>query len=61
MHLLCQCLGITDTEIENAVLEGARNYYQLQERTKAGTVCGKCKEKSIELLEKYKAQHFGKQ
>jgi nitrogen fixation NifU-like protein len=59
-HIICQCLGITDAEIENAVLEGARNYYQLQERTKAGTVCGKCKEKSLGLLEKYIAQHFGK-
>ncbi|MDD5731104.1 MAG: iron-sulfur cluster assembly scaffold protein [Candidatus Omnitrophica bacterium] len=58
-HIICQCLGITDKEIENAVLEGARNYYELQERTKIGTVCGKCKEKSLELLEKYKAKYFG--
>jgi nitrogen fixation NifU-like protein len=58
MHIICQCLGITDAEIEQAVLEGARNYYQLQEHTKIGTVCGKCKEKSLELLEKYKAKHF---
>jgi len=59
-HIICQCLGITDAEIENAVLEGARNYYQLQERTKIGTVCGKCKEKSLELLEKYKVKYFEK-
>ena len=59
-HIICQCLGITDTEIENAVLEGARNYYQLQERTKIGTVCGKCKEKSIDLLEKYKTKYFNR-
>jgi nitrogen fixation NifU-like protein len=57
-HVICQCLGITDAEIENAVLEGARNYYQLQEHTKIGTVCGKCKEKSLELLEKHKAKYF---
>lgn len=60
-HIICQCLGITDAEIENAVLEGARNYYQLQERTKIGTVCGKCKEKSLKLLEEYKAKYFSKQ
>ena len=59
-HIICQCLGITDAEIENAVLEGARNYYQLQERTKIGTVCGKCKDKSIELMEKYKLKYFEK-
>lgn len=60
-HIICQCLGITDAEIENAVLEGARNYYQLQERTKIGTVCGKCKDKSIELLEEYKKKYFSKE
>jgi nitrogen fixation NifU-like protein len=57
-RIVCQCLGISDREIEKAVLEGARTYYQLQERTKIGTVCGKCKEKTIKLLEKYKAEHF---
>jgi len=59
-HIVCNCLGITDTEIENAVLEGVRTYYQLQERTKIGTVCGKCKEKTMALLEEYKAKHFSK-
>lgn len=58
-HIICHCLGITDAEIENAVLEGARNYYQLQERTKIGTVCGKCKGKTLKLLEEYKKKHFG--
>lgn len=57
-HIICKCLGITDAEIENAVLEGARTYIQLQERTKIGTVCGECKEKSIKLMEEYKAKHF---
>ncbi|MFH1368474.1 MAG: iron-sulfur cluster assembly scaffold protein [Elusimicrobiota bacterium] len=57
-HIICQCMGITDEEIENAVLEGARTYAELQERTKIGTVCGKCKDKSLELLEGYKKKHF---
>lgn len=57
-HIVCQCLGITDTEIEDAVLEGARTYVELQERTKAGTVCGRCKEKTLRLLEEYIAKHF---
>jgi nitrogen fixation protein NifU and related proteins len=57
-RIICQCLGITDKEIEEAVLEGARTYFELQEKTKIGTVCGKCKEKSLELLEKYKQEHF---
>lgn len=58
-HIICQCLGITDEEIENAVLEGARTYAELQERTKIGTVCGKCKPKTLELMEEYKKKHFG--
>jgi len=57
-HIVCQCLGITDAEIEHAVLEGARTYLELQERTKIGTVCGKCKEKSLQLLELYKEKYF---
>lgn len=59
-HIICQCLGITDKEIENAVLEGARDYLQLQERTKIGTVCGKCKDKTEKLLSEYIAKFFSK-
>jgi len=59
-HVICQCLGITDHEIEDAVLEGARTYLDIQEKTKAGTVCGKCKEKTLKLLEEYTEKHFKK-
>ncbi len=57
-HIICQCVGVTDEEIENAVLEGARTYAELQEHTKIGTVCGQCKPKTLELLEEYKTKHF---
>jgi len=57
-HIICNCMGVTDEEIENAVLEGARTYTELQERTKLGTVCGNCKPRVIELLEQYKKKHF---
>jgi nitrogen fixation protein NifU and related proteins len=57
-HIVCHCLGITDKEIEEAVLEGARTYIELQEKTKCGTVCGKCKPRTLELLEKYTRDHF---
>ena len=59
-RVICQCLGITDKEIEEAVLEGVRDYVALQEHTKIGTVCGKCKEESIRLMEEYKKKHFSK-
>lgn len=59
-HIVCQCMNVTDMEIEHAVLEGARTYLELQEHTKLGTVCGQCKDKAIQLLEEYKKKHFSK-
>ena len=60
-HIVCQCMNVTDMEIEQAVLEGARTYLELQEHTKLGTVCGQCKDKAIQLLEEYKKKHFSTQ
>jgi len=48
--VICHCLGITDKDIENAFQNGVRNWEQLQQATKIGTVCGSCKEKAEELL-----------
>ncbi|MDD4878985.1 MAG: iron-sulfur cluster assembly scaffold protein [Candidatus Omnitrophica bacterium] len=59
-HIICQCMNVTDIEIEQAVLEGARTYLELQEHTKLGTVCGQCKDKAIQMLEEYKKKHFSK-
>jgi len=47
---ICHCLGITDKDIENAFQNGARNWEDLQQATKIGTVCGNCKEKAMEML-----------
>ena len=58
-RIVCQCMNVTDHEIEDAVLEGARTYLELQEHTKLGTVCGNCKDEATELLEKYIKKHFG--
>ena len=59
VQVICQCMSITDHDIEDAVLEGARTYFELQERTKLGTVCGQCKDEAEVLLEKFKHIHFG--
>ena len=56
--IICQCMNITDHEIEDAVLEGARTYLQLQEKTKIGTVCGQCKEETLRLQDEYIKRHF---
>jgi len=48
--IICHCVGITDKDIETAFKNGARNWEQLQQATKIGTVCGQCKEKAVDLL-----------
>ncbi|MCD4701908.1 MAG: iron-sulfur cluster assembly scaffold protein [Candidatus Aegiribacteria sp.] len=58
-RIVCECLDVSEEEIEHAVLEGARNYYQLQEMTKVGTSCGKCEEDARERLGYYLDKHFG--
>ncbi|MBD3379055.1 MAG: iron-sulfur cluster assembly scaffold protein [Candidatus Omnitrophica bacterium] len=57
-RIVCQCMNVTDRDIEDAVLDGARTYYALQEHTKLGTVCGQCREEAEKLLEEYKTKHF---
>ncbi|WP_076792478.1 iron-sulfur cluster assembly scaffold protein [Chlorobium sp. KB01] len=59
VKVICQCMNVTDHDIEDAVLEGARTYLELQEHTKLGTVCGQCKDEAELLLEKFKHIHFG--
>ena len=58
-RVVCQCMNVTDREIEDAVLEGARTFYGLQERTKLGTVCGQCEEEATDLLREYMDKHIG--
>lgn len=56
--IICQCMNVTDKEIEEAVLEGARTYLDLQEKTKLGTVCGQCKDEAVKLIDLFKEKHF---
>ena len=55
---ICQCMNVTDQEIEHAVLEGARTFYELQERTKLATVCGQCKDEANAVMDEYIKKHF---
>ncbi|MDD5069447.1 MAG: iron-sulfur cluster assembly scaffold protein [Candidatus Omnitrophica bacterium] len=57
---ICQCMSVTDSDIELAVLDGARTYLELQEHTKLGTVCGQCKEEATKILESLVKKHFEK-
>jgi len=60
-RVVCQCMNVTDHEIEQAVLDGARTFYELQERTKVSTVCGECKPDATRLLNEYIKKHFNKE
>lgn len=57
--IVCECLQVTDADIEHAVLEGARSFEELQEMTKIGTSCGECHEKAQAVLIEYIQKHFG--
>jgi nitrogen fixation NifU-like protein len=50
---VCQCMNVTDKDIEQAVKDGAHTLEELQYRTKLGTVCGQCKGKAEDLLHEY--------
>jgi len=59
-RIICKCMNVTDHEIEEAVLDGARTFLELQERTKMSTVCGKCKDDADTLLRVYIKKHFSR-
>jgi NifU homolog involved in Fe-S cluster formation len=48
--IICTCLNVTEKDIENAWKAGDRTWEDLQARTKIGTACGGCKERTLELL-----------
>jgi nitrogen fixation NifU-like protein len=52
-RVVCQCMNVTDADIEKAVNDGVRDWKGLQEHTKAGTVCGQCEEECKRLIHEY--------
>ena len=50
VEYICTCLNVSDKDIEEAYKAGARTWNDLQERTKIGTACGSCKQRTLELL-----------
>ena len=51
--IICNCLSISDKDIETAWKNGARSWEGLQAATKIGTACGNCKTKALELLHEF--------
>ncbi len=52
-RVVCTCLVITEEDIEEAVAEGVRTFYELQEKTKISTACGGCKEDATNVMLDY--------
>jgi nitrogen fixation NifU-like protein len=50
VEVICNCLNVTDRDIEEAYKAGDRTWEDLQARTKIGTSCGECKGRTLELL-----------
>ncbi|MEA1912169.1 MAG: (2Fe-2S)-binding protein, partial [Spirochaetota bacterium] len=54
-----ECKEVTDQDIEDQVKRGVSTYEELQEKTEIGTVCGKCKDRTLELLHEYNHLYGG--
>jgi len=57
--IVCECMQVTDEDIEHAVLEGVRSFSELQDMTKIGTGCGECHENAQAVMSGYIQKHFG--
>ena len=56
---VCECLNVTDKEIEEQVLEGADTFEKLQERTKISTGCGMCRPAAEKIFADSRQKYFG--
>ena len=52
-------LGITDSDIEHAVLEGAKTFEEVQQRTNVGVHDKECIPEVKQLIHYYRRKHFG--
>jgi nitrogen fixation NifU-like protein len=53
VEVICNCLNVTDRDIEEAYKAGDRTWADLQARTKIGSACGNCKERALEKLHEF--------
>lgn len=56
--IICECKGITDEQIEELIrTKQVETFEELQEKTGLGTVCGKCKNKAMDLFTELRHIH----
>lgn len=53
-------MNITNGTIRNAVYSGAKTLEEVQKITKAGTVCGKCRDNVQRLIDEFAAEKSSK-
>jgi nitrogen fixation NifU-like protein len=53
VEIICNCLNVTDRDLEEAYKAGDRTWEDLQARTKIGTSCGSCKQKALEKMHEF--------
>ncbi len=58
--IICNCLNVTDHEIEEQVLDGVEDFEILQEKTKISTGCGQCKDLAVKTFDQYRDKYFSK-
>lgn len=51
--IVCNCTGVTNGMIKDAVENGASTLEEVQEATGAGTVCGACLEDVQHLVDEF--------
>ncbi|MFH1545758.1 MAG: iron-sulfur cluster assembly scaffold protein [Patescibacteria group bacterium] len=50
--IICECLGVSERELDLALAAGDRTFEDFQRRTKAGSGCGKCVKKIQKMITK---------
>lgn len=48
--IVCGCLQVTVSDIDEAIKNGAKSFEEVQEITQVGTGCGQCVESNRELV-----------
>ncbi|QIZ78640.1 bacterioferritin-associated ferredoxin [Ferrimonas lipolytica] len=51
---ICVCFGVTDTQIKQAIENGATDLKALQAELNVGSQCGKCIRTTLEMMEQTK-------
>lgn len=53
-HLVCTCMEVMQSDIEQAICEGAKTFEDLSNKLGVGTGCSSCVDEVHEILEREK-------